>query len=160
MIDRQINELEDICRRIRGHIVREIAGIGVGHIVITSYSIHYTKLYDPKVSAIDNANTPFIDSLYVNYPNATLRTDGLHVGLPEGQMGNSEVGHIVITSYSIHYTKLYDFMKNEGYGRIVNIISTSVKEPIPGLGVSNTTRGAVGNWSKTLSIELGSYNFV
>ena len=48
-------------------------------------------------------------------------------------------------------------MKKEGYGRIINIISTSVKEPIPGLGVSNTTRGAVGNWSKTLSIELGEF---
>jgi 3-oxoacyl-[acyl-carrier protein] reductase len=47
------------------------------------------------------------------------------------------------------------FMKKEGYGRIINIISTSVKEPIPGLGVSNTIRGAVGNWSKTLSIEVG-----
>lgn len=51
------------------------------------------KSPDPKVSAIDNANTPFIDSLYLKYPNASLRTDGLNVGLPEGQMGNSEVGH-------------------------------------------------------------------
>ncbi|WP_282134351.1 SDR family oxidoreductase [Seonamhaeicola maritimus] len=49
------------------------------------------------------------------------------------------------------------FMKEEGFGRIVNIISTSVKEPIPGLGVSNTTRGAVGNWSKTLSIEVAPF---
>src|SRR5210317_371399 len=49
------------------------------------------------------------------------------------------------------------FMKKEGYGRIINIISTSVKEPIPGLGVSNTIRGAVGNWSKTLSVELGEF---
>jgi 2,3-bisphosphoglycerate-independent phosphoglycerate mutase len=51
------------------------------------------KSPDPKVSAIDQANTPFIDSLYIKYPNASLRTDGLNVGLPEGQMGNSEVGH-------------------------------------------------------------------
>ena len=42
-----------------------------------------------------------------------------------------------------------------GYGRIVNIISTSVREPIPNLGVSNTTRGAVASWAKTLSKELG-----
>lgn len=48
------------------------------------------------------------------------------------------------------------FMKKEGFGRIVNVISTSVKEPIPGLGVSNTIRNAVGNWSKTLSIEVGA----
>ncbi len=46
-------------------------------------------------------------------------------------------------------------MRQGGYGRIINIISTSVKEPIPGLGVSNTTRGAVANWAKTLSGELG-----
>ncbi|MCX7547945.1 2,3-bisphosphoglycerate-independent phosphoglycerate mutase [Xanthomarina sp. F1114] len=52
------------------------------------------KSPDPKVSAIDHANTPFIDSLYSKYPNASLRTDGLHVGLPKGQMGNSEVGHM------------------------------------------------------------------
>ena len=49
------------------------------------------------------------------------------------------------------------FMKTEGFGRIINIISTSVKEPIPGLGVSNTIRGAVSNWSKTLSVELGAF---
>jgi 3-oxoacyl-[acyl-carrier protein] reductase len=46
-------------------------------------------------------------------------------------------------------------MRKSGYGRIVNIISTSVKEPIKGLGVSNSIRGAVAAWAKTLSIELG-----
>ncbi|MCO5230838.1 MAG: 2,3-bisphosphoglycerate-independent phosphoglycerate mutase [Chitinophagales bacterium] len=49
---------------------------------------------DPKVSAIKAANTPFVDSLYHDYPNATLLTFGEHVGLPDGQMGNSEVGHM------------------------------------------------------------------
>lgn len=47
-------------------------------------------------------------------------------------------------------------MKRSGYGRIVNIISTSVKAPIAGLGVSNTVRGAMANWAKTLAGELGS----
>lgn len=46
-------------------------------------------------------------------------------------------------------------MKAAGYGRIINVISTSVKQPIPGLGVSNTIRAAVGNWAKTLAGELG-----
>ena len=64
------------------------------------------KSPDPKVSAIDNANTPFIDSLYHNYPNAQLRTDGLHVGLPEGQMGNSEVGHMNLGAGRIVYQDL------------------------------------------------------
>ena len=48
-------------------------------------------------------------------------------------------------------------MKNEQYGRIINVISTSVRTPIPNLGVSNTTRGAVASWAKTLSAELGPY---
>ncbi|HJN53996.1 MAG TPA: 2,3-bisphosphoglycerate-independent phosphoglycerate mutase, partial [Flavobacteriaceae bacterium] len=52
------------------------------------------KSKDPNISAIDQAKTPFIDSLYENYPNANLKTDGISVGLPEGQMGNSEVGHL------------------------------------------------------------------
>lgn len=61
---------------------------------------------NPKVSAIDHANTPFIDSLYKNYPNAELRTDGLNVGLPEGQMGNSEVGHMNLGAGRIIYQEL------------------------------------------------------
>jgi 3-oxoacyl-[acyl-carrier protein] reductase len=48
-------------------------------------------------------------------------------------------------------------MKTAGYGRIINVISTSVKQPIAGLGVSNTIRAAVANWSKTLAAELGSF---
>ncbi len=48
-------------------------------------------------------------------------------------------------------------MKSEGYGRIINVISTSVKQPLDGLGVSNTIRGAVANWSKTMANELGQF---
>jgi 2,3-bisphosphoglycerate-independent phosphoglycerate mutase len=61
---------------------------------------------DPKVSAVDHASTPFIDSLYNEYPNASLRTDGLNVGLPEGQMGNSEVGHMNLGAGRIVYQDL------------------------------------------------------
>jgi 2,3-bisphosphoglycerate-independent phosphoglycerate mutase len=53
--------------------------------------------------AIANANTPFVDSLYKNYPHSTLLTSGEHVGLPEGQMGNSEVGHLNIGAGRIVY---------------------------------------------------------
>ena len=48
-------------------------------------------------------------------------------------------------------------MKETGYGRIINVISTSVKAPLRDLGVSNTVRGAVANWAKTLSVELGEF---
>ena len=64
------------------------------------------KSPDPKVSAIDNANIPFINSLYTKYPNAQLRTDGLNVGLPDGQMGNSEVGHMNLGAGRIIYQDL------------------------------------------------------
>jgi 3-oxoacyl-[acyl-carrier protein] reductase len=50
------------------------------------------------------------------------------------------------------------FMRQESYGRIINVISTSVKQPLDGLGVSNTIRGAVANWSKTLANELGQFS--
>ena len=61
---------------------------------------------DPKVSAVFNAKTSYIDGLYNKYPNATLRTDGEHVGLPEGQMGNSEVGHMNLGAGRIVYQNL------------------------------------------------------
>lgn len=61
---------------------------------------------DPKVSAIYNAKTYYIDSLYHKYANASLRTDGEYVGLPEGQMGNSEVGHMNLGAGRIVYQNL------------------------------------------------------
>ena len=63
---------------------------------------------NPDVSAIYKAKTPFFDSLINTYPNASLRTDGLNVGLPEGQMGNSEVGHMNLGAGRIVYQ---DFVK-------------------------------------------------
>ncbi|MGX5203053.1 SDR family oxidoreductase [Aliikangiella sp. IMCC44632] len=54
--------------------------------------------------------------------------------------------------------KLLAGMKKSGYGRIINVISTSVKQPLPNLGVSNTVRGAVASWAKTMANELGQFN--
>ena len=61
---------------------------------------------DSAVSAIEQADTPFVDNLYEIYPHAQLLTDGLHVGLPEGQMGNSEVGHMNLGAGRIVYQDL------------------------------------------------------
>ncbi|WP_224999856.1 2,3-bisphosphoglycerate-independent phosphoglycerate mutase [Cesiribacter sp. SM1] len=58
------------------------------------------------VSAIDKANTPFIDSLYTKYPHSKLEASGLAVGLPEGQMGNSEVGHMNLGAGRVVYQDL------------------------------------------------------
>ena len=62
-------------------------------------------------------------------------------------------GHLLV-SHLLVQTCL-DGMRTEGYGRIVNVTSTSVERPIPGLGVSNTVRAAVANWARTLAHELG-----
>ena len=59
-----------------------------------------------KSDAIYNANTPFVDSLYTKYPNSKLKTFGQYVGLPKGQMGNSEVGHLNIGAGRIVYQDL------------------------------------------------------
>ena len=56
--------------------------------------------------AIQNANVPFVTSLYTKYPNTTLVTSGEAVGLPDGQMGNSEVGHLNIGAGRIVYQEL------------------------------------------------------
>ncbi|WP_373056583.1 2,3-bisphosphoglycerate-independent phosphoglycerate mutase [Zunongwangia sp. H14] len=61
---------------------------------------------DPEISAIAKANTPFFDSIIEKYPHAQLRTDGMNVGLPEGQMGNSEVGHMNLGAGRVVYQDL------------------------------------------------------
>lgn len=83
-------------------------------------------------------------------------------GPPPGPAHAAEVGefrdaferHLVCNQVLVQLLVLG--MKEAGYGRIINIISTSVKQPIPGLGVSNTIRGAVANWAKTLASELAA----
>src|SRR5205809_6377815 len=78
------------------------------------------KLYSS--DAIQHAKTPFVSSLYSKYPNTTLTTCGEAVGLPEGQMGNSEVGHLNLGAGRIVYQELQrinvavrdgSFQKNE-----------------------------------------------
>ncbi|WP_233898535.1 2,3-bisphosphoglycerate-independent phosphoglycerate mutase [Tenacibaculum piscium] len=77
---------------------------------------------DPKVSAIYNAKTPFINSLYDKFPHAQLRTDGEHVGLPEGQMGNSEVGHMNLGAGRIVYQNLAKINKAVEQGTLAQEI--------------------------------------
>jgi len=85
-------------------------------------------------------------------------------GPPPGRASDADVDefrnafemHLVCNHILVSQT--VPFMKAAGYGRIINVISTSVKQPLPNLGVSNTIRGAVANWSKTLANELGQFN--
>ena len=87
-----------------------------------------------------------------------------NTGGPKGGELLSATSTELINAFQMHIVcnqilvqAVVPFMKKEQYGRIINVISTSVKEPIPGLGVSNTIRNAVGNWSKTLASELGEF---
>ncbi len=68
---------------------------------------------------------------------------------------NAFRNHLIVNQTLAQY--LVPGMKTASYGRIINVISTSVKQPISGLGVSNTVRGAVANWSKTLAAELAPF---
>lgn len=85
-------------------------------------------------------------------------------GPPGGKLESADSIELV-NAYNMHLVSFHkilsivlDGMKSRSYGRIINIISTSVKQPLNGLGVSNTVRGAVANWGKTLANELGAYN--
>jgi len=80
---------------------------------------------------------------------------GLAIDAPVEEYLKAFQSHLVCNQILVQ--ALVPGMKEEKYGRIINVISTSVKTPIQGLGVSNTIRGAVANWSKTLSVELGPF---
>jgi 3-oxoacyl-[acyl-carrier protein] reductase len=101
--------------------------------------------------------------------NYTLKYKSIHIlvnnsgGPPPGAISDA-----AIKDFEVAFTRhvlcnqaitaaVLPAMKNAQYGRIINVISTSVKTPIPGLGVSNTIRGAVASWAKTLSGEVARY---
>ena len=88
---------------------------------------------NPEVSAIETAQTPFMDSLYAKYPHAQLEASGLFVGLPDGQMGNSEVGHMNLGAGRVIYQDIVkinkeiesgDFFKNPA---LINAFDTAIK---------------------------------
>ena len=87
-----------------------------------------------------------------------------HTGGPPGGTAAEASGQAFLQAFNNHLICNHVLMqlttpgmKAAGFGRIINIISTSVKQPIEGLGVSNTIRGAVANWAKTLAGELGPH---
>ena len=87
-----------------------------------------------------------------------------NTGGPPGGPANTASSDDFLTAFNQHLIAAQTIlqailpgMQGSGYGRIVNVISTSVKEPIRNLGVSNTIRGAVASWAKTLAGELGQF---
>jgi 3-oxoacyl-[acyl-carrier protein] reductase len=85
-------------------------------------------------------------------------------GPPGGPIAQAETDEFIqafnnhLICNHILVQQILGHMKRAGYGRIINIISTSVKQPLNNLGVSNTVRAAVANWAKTMANELGQFN--
>lgn len=117
--------------------------------------------------AADMSDTRSLDEALRTYLG-----NGAHVGIlvnntggpPPGLAHEADVAafesafRLHLLAYQTLVRAVVPGMKAAGYGRIINVISTSVKQPLPNLGVSNTIRGAVAQWSKTLAGELGPFN--
>ena len=102
---------------------------------------------------------------FLNKDNRTIHILVNNTGGPAGGLIKDATPEAFINTFQQHLIcnhilvqALIPSMINAEFGRIINVISTSVKQPLNGLGVSNTIRGAVANWSKTLANELGEYN--
>lgn len=115
---------------------------------------------------VDFARTEELKSTLDTFmPGKTIHILVNNTGGPPGGPANSASIEEFRIAFNMHLIcnqilvqAVRDSMKAAGYGRIINVISTSVKQPLPNLGVSNTIRGAVANWSKTLANELGEFN--
>lgn len=94
-------------------------------------------------------------SVHILVNNSGGPAPGLAIDADPNDFLNAFSQHLVCNQHLVQ--AVVPSMKKEKYGRIINVISTSVRTPIPNLGVSNTTRGAVASWAKTLSAELGPY---
>jgi 3-oxoacyl-[acyl-carrier protein] reductase len=117
--------------------------------------------------AIDFSNPDKVKSAVERHLKKTNKTYHILVnntgGPPSGKIFDAQPDEF-IKAFESHLinnhqlTRLFaDGMKRSNYGRIINIISTSVKQPLPNLGVSNTIRAAVANWAKTMANELGAF---
>lgn len=102
----------------------------------------------------------FVKKNSINY-DVIINNTG---GPPSGELENATAEDL-LQGFNLHLISFHKILgvllegiKNKESGRIINIISTSVKQPLNGLGVSNTIRGAVANWAKTLANELGPHN--
>ena len=130
------NELATTCGQHHGYLVADFGKPEVLKIVIENHM----KSVNPYHILLNNTGGP------PGGPAIDAELDEFEKAFRSHLMCN----HILVQA-------VVDGMKAHGYGRIINIISTSVKQPLNGLGVSNTIRGAVANWSKTLANELGQF---
>lgn len=113
----------------------------------------FTKPEQVKEAIQEKVNAPYIYHILIN--NSGGPSPGALLNAKEEEFIMAFNSHLLSSHLLVQ--QLADGMRHSGYGRIINIISTSVKLPLKGLGVSNTIRAAVGNWAKTLANELGSF---
>ncbi len=116
-------------------------------------SADFSKPEELKEKVLQKIHEPKVYHILVN--NTAGPPAGLAIDAELHEYTTAFTNHLLCNQVLVQ--ALTDGMRASGYGRIINIISTSVKVPLKGLGVSNTIRGAVGNWSKTLANELGKY---
>lgn len=116
---------------------------------------------------VDFSNPTDVENAAKTYLDKVKQVDILvnNTGGPKGGLAIDAPVEEFLAAFNMHLVCNHhlvrvfsESMKTNGYGRVVNIISTSVKIPLKGLGVSNTIRGAVASWSKTLANELGAFN--
>lgn len=120
------------------------------HYIIADFS------FTPQVELMVNEYLKYNGPVHILVNNTGGPAGGLAIDAEPEDYTKAFSQHLVCNQIMVQ--AVLSGMKSEGYGRIINIISTSVKQPLNGLGVSNTIRGAVANWSKTLANELGQYN--
>jgi 3-oxoacyl-[acyl-carrier protein] reductase len=153
----------------------ELAALGA-RVVLIARSENALKEALMEINQINNLKNDFIVADFSN-PEALRNivnnyiqvNGGAHIlinntgGPPAGKISDAKTGEF-LQAFNNHLIcnhilaeAVLPFMKQEQFGRIINIISTSVKQPLKGLGVSNTIRAAVANWAKTLSLEVAAF---
>ena len=133
------------------HVLTELDdSAGQQHDILTADFAFPEQVYKAINAYVQKSAT-----IHILVNNSGGPTPGLAIDADPQAFLNAFSQHLVCNQHIVQ--AVVPLMKKENYGRIINIISTSVRTPIPNLGVSNTTRGAVASWAKTLSVELGPY---
>lgn len=173
-----INKTAFVCGSTQGigkAAAIELAALGAKIVLIARNETALTGVVE-EINQINKLHNDFIvadfshpDSLKEIISNHVKLYGGAHIlvnntgGPPAGKISDAKTGEF-LQAFNNHLIcnhilaeAVLPFMKQEKFGRIINIISTSVKQPLKGLGVSNTIRAAVANWAKTLSLEVAAF---
>lgn len=135
-----VGELDQAGGQQHDYIVADFSNPEEVRQQVQAYVQAYVQAQDEVHILVNNTGGPPGGPTIEAKPEEFLKAFNMHL------INNQQIAQAVVP-----------LMKKAGYGRIINIISTSVKEPIAGLGVSNTTRGAVASWAKTMANELGPF---